>query len=53
MKRKVALQLYSVRDFAEQVLKGTLAKVKAMGYDGVEFADGVDGNDPLQVKAWC
>ena len=53
MKRKIALQLFSVRDFAEQDLKGTLAKVKAMGYDGVEFAGGVYGNDPLQVKAWC
>jgi methionine--tRNA ligase beta chain len=53
MKRKIALQVFSVRDFAEQDLKGTLTKIKAMGYDGVEFAGGVYGNDPLQVKAWC
>ena len=33
----VALQVYSVRDFAEKDLKGTLEKIK-MGYDGVEFA---------------
>lgn len=53
MKRKIALQIYSVRDFAEQDLNGTLVKIKEMGYDGVEFAGGVYGNDPLQVKAWC
>lgn len=34
----IALQLYSVREDLEKDLKGTLAKVKAMGYEGVEFA---------------
>lgn len=34
---KVGLQVYSVRDFAEKDLKGTLKKIKEMGYDGVEF----------------
>lgn len=45
----VALQIYSVRDFAEKDLKDTLAKVKEMGYDGVEFA-GLYGNEPGEVK---
>lgn len=48
----VGLQLYSVRDDAAKDLKGTLQKVKEMGYDGVEFA-GLYGNAPEQVKAWC
>ncbi|MBR4081495.1 MAG: sugar phosphate isomerase/epimerase, partial [Clostridia bacterium] len=34
----VALQLYSVRWDMEKDFDGTLAKVKALGYDGVEFA---------------
>ena len=34
----VGLQLYSVRDDMEKDFKGTLKKVKAMGYEGVEFA---------------
>ena len=38
MKFPVALQLYSVRDAMEKDLKGTLAQVKAMGYDGAELA---------------
>lgn len=45
----VALQVYSVRDFAEKDLKGTLRKIKEMGYDGVEFA-GLYGHTPLEVK---
>ncbi len=53
MNKKIAIQLYSVREDAEKDLKGTLAKLKAMGYDGVEFAGGLYGNDPAAVKAWC
>ena len=34
----VGVQLYSVRDFLTKDLKGTLAKVKAIGYDYVELA---------------
>lgn len=34
----VALQLYSVRDDLEKDFIGTLKQVKALGYDGVEFA---------------
>ena len=48
----VALQLYSVRDDMAQDFKGTLQKVKEMGYDGVEFA-GLFGNAPADVKAMC
>ena len=48
----VALQLYSVRDAMANDFKGTLQKVKEMGYDGVEFA-GLFGNTPEQVKAMC
>ena len=35
---KVGLQLYSIRDFMEKDVEGTLQKVKEMGYDYVEFA---------------
>ncbi|MCL2572663.1 MAG: sugar phosphate isomerase/epimerase [Defluviitaleaceae bacterium] len=34
----IALQLYTVRDFAEKDLAATLSQVKAMGYDAVELA---------------
>jgi sugar phosphate isomerase/epimerase len=34
----IALQLYSVREDLEKDLEGTLRKVKALGYEGVEFA---------------
>ena len=34
MNFSVALQVYSVRDFAEKDLEGTLQKIKEMGYDG-------------------
>ena len=48
----VGVQLYSVRDAMASDFKGTLQKIKAMGYDGVEFA-GLFGNTPEQVKAMC
>ena len=48
----VALQLYSVRGDMEQDFKGTLQKVKALGYDGVEFA-GLFNQAPEQINAWC
>lgn len=46
----VGIQVYSVRDFAEKDLKGTLVALKEMGYDGVEFA-GLYGYAPEDVKA--
>lgn len=48
----VAVQVYSVRDFAEKDFRGTLQKIKDMGYDGVEFA-GLYGNSPADVKKMC
>lgn len=46
----IAVQLYSVRHECEKDLAGTLAKIKAMGYEGVEFA-GWYGNDAATLKA--
>lgn len=46
----VALQVYSVRDYAEKDLKGTLQKIKEVGYDGVEFA-GLYGHTAAEVKS--
>ena len=37
-KLPIALQVYSVRDQAEQDFAGTMARVREMGYDGVELA---------------
>lgn len=51
-KDKIALQLYSVREQMQEDFFGTLKKVKAMGYTGVEFA-GLYGHDPLEVKKMC
>ncbi len=48
----IALQLYSVRNDMAQDFKGTLQKVKDMGYDGVEFA-GLYDNSPEDIKAMC
>lgn len=48
----IALQLYSVRSEMEKDFKGTLLKVKELGYDGVEFA-GLFGHDAATVKNWC
>ena len=48
----VALQLYSVRWDMEKDFDGTLAAVKALGYDGVEFA-GLFGHTAAEVKALC
>ena len=41
-KPSVALQLYTVRDFAAKDVPGTLKEVKAMGYDYVELAGTYD-----------
>ncbi|MBE6667835.1 MAG: sugar phosphate isomerase/epimerase [Ruminococcaceae bacterium] len=48
----VAVQVYSVRDDASADLRGTLEKIKKMGYDGVELA-GLYGNDPADIKKMC
>ncbi|MCL2360754.1 MAG: sugar phosphate isomerase/epimerase [Defluviitaleaceae bacterium] len=48
-KPTVALQLYTVRDFAEKDLAGTLAKISAMGYEAVELA-GMYGLKAVELK---
>ena len=48
----IALQLYSVREELEKDFAGTLRAVKALGYDGVEFA-GLYGKSPTEVRALC
>jgi sugar phosphate isomerase/epimerase len=45
----IALQLYSVREDLANDFEGTLRKVKALGYDGVEFA-GLFGHKPETIK---
>lgn len=45
----VAVQVYSVREDAEKDFKGTMRKIKDMGYDGVELA-GLYGNTPEEIK---
>lgn len=52
MKLPVAIQVYSVRDDASADLDATLAKIKEMGYDGVEFA-GLYGKTAAEVRALC
>ena len=48
-KLPIAIQLYSVRDDMAADFEGTLKKIKALGYDGVEFA-GLFGRKPEYIK---
>ena len=48
----IAIQLYSVRHEMEKDFRGTLEKIKEMGYDGVEFAGFFD-HTPTEIKAMC
>ncbi len=48
----IAIQLYSVRDDMAADFEGTLKKVKALGYDGVEFA-GLFGKSAAEIKKMC
>ncbi len=52
MKQKIALQLYSVREEMAADFEGTLRKVQALGYDGVEFA-GLFGKSATEVRMIC
>lgn len=52
MALSVALQLYTVRNDMAADFEGTLARVKALGYDGVEFA-GLFGRSAAEVKKMC
>lgn len=47
---RVALQLYTIRDDMAKDFKGTLQRVKNMGYEGVEFA-GLFGYAASEVKS--
>ena len=49
----VALQLYSVRDDLAKDFIGTLKAVKALGFDGVEFAGGFKDYTAADVKKMC
>ena len=49
-KRPVAYQVYSAREDAQKDLDAVLGSLKAMGYDGVEFA-GFYGHTADEVKA--
>ena len=48
----IAIQLYSVRDDAAADMRGTLQKIREMGYDGVEFA-GLHGHTAEEVRKMC
>lgn len=48
-KRPIAYQLYSAREDAEKDLDAVLGSLKAMGYDGVEFA-GFYGHSAQDVR---
>ncbi len=52
MSLPVAVQVYSVRDDAARDLRGTLQKIREMGYDGVEFA-GLYGYAPADIRVMC
>ncbi|MBR7099095.1 MAG: sugar phosphate isomerase/epimerase [Clostridia bacterium] len=48
----VAIQVFSVRKEAEANLYGTLKKIKALGYDGIELA-GLYGHKPAEIREMC
>ena len=52
MKFPIGIQVYSVRGEAKADLKGTLAQIKEMGYDGVEFA-GLYDYAPEDIRDMC
>jgi len=52
MSLPIAVQVYSVRQDANEDLFGTLKSIKEMGYDGVEFA-GLYGHSPEKIKEMC
>ncbi|MFL0473227.1 sugar phosphate isomerase/epimerase family protein [Priestia sp. 179-F W1.4 NHS] len=47
----VGVQLYTLREETKKDFKGTLQKVAALGYQGVEFA-GYEGYTAQEVRAW-
>lgn len=51
---KLSVQLWSIKDDVAKDFEGTLKQLKAMGFDGVEFAGnfGPYANDPKGLKAF-
>lgn len=47
--KKIALELYSLKDVIGMDIDGAFGKLAAMGYDGVEFA-GFYGLDAVEIK---
>lgn len=45
----IALQVYSVKEFAEKDFRGTMEQIKAFGYEGVELA-GTYGYSVAEIK---
>lgn len=48
---RIGLQLYGVREACARDLPGTLKRLAAAGYQGIEFHD-LYGHDPAQVRSW-
>jgi sugar phosphate isomerase/epimerase len=48
---RVGLQLYTIREECDRDLEGTLRRLGAQGYDGVELFQ-LHGHEPAQVRAW-
>lgn len=49
MKKSIALQMYTVRDYAERDFLGTIKRIAAIGYQGIELA-GTYGVDSHKLK---
>jgi sugar phosphate isomerase/epimerase len=48
---RLGLMLYTLRDECERDLEGTIRKVAALGYEGVEFWQ-LHGHEPDEVRGW-
>jgi sugar phosphate isomerase/epimerase len=48
---RIGLQLYTLREDAARDLEGTIARVGAAGYEGVEL-HAIDGAEPAEVRSW-
>jgi sugar phosphate isomerase/epimerase len=48
---RIGLQLYTIRSECDRDLEGTVRRVAAQGYEGVELFQ-LHGHEPRQVRAW-
>ena len=48
---RIGLQLYTVRSECDRDLEGTVRRIGAQGYEGVELFQ-LHGHEPAQVRAW-